>query len=549
MTSPLREWIDAVRLLNESVNVEAMAKAIDAAWQEETKRADKPDTPWGEKKVREFREAMDEAKRVLKRVDRVAWFARWLRIGMVYRTPSFYPFLQEYADRSGMKPGTDFTHEDGRYMHDGWRQFLRQMEHWLGTPYQPFKDYQWNWQTPHGVDTDFYQMENRFKETQKVFIPYEPEDEIITFPDGYRWVDLKRPSCDVEGEAMGHCGNSAAYSDDDTVLSLRQVITKEGEKFWRPALTFILNTRSGMLGEMKGRENSKPKKTYHPYIVALLRQPFVKGILGGGYKPEANFDLGDLDKATQEELIREKPGLLSPTAYIKRFGVTDELKERLRSILVEMSGENRMRWQNDYLITIEADHWGDVMDWFGSRTTKDFVEKWANDDLIHSRGTAAPYFQLLRALPPDLFEVTKRLIIEESKPAKMPNTALELAQIVGPGMGDELMDADNVGRSVAAKRKGLAAIQKALARFDDGFRIWTFDTMNGEFGYDAPMLGTVPIFRLIGMMAEGDAENTYNTQHHTNVLHIETPKEGWDDGFDAPSAIAKLRDNLKNDLQ
>ena len=63
-----------------------------------------------------------------------------------------------------------------------------------------------------------------------------------------------------------------AHISSDTVLSLRQKVTHDGEKYHRPVLTFILDDR-GFLGEMKGRNNNKPSEKYHSYIVELLKSP------------------------------------------------------------------------------------------------------------------------------------------------------------------------------------------------------------------------------------------------------------------------------------
>ena len=107
------------------------------------------------------------------------------------------------------------------------------------------------------------------------------------------WFDLNKEYCEIEGNAMGHCGNSAAATNDDTVLSLREMVTGKQDT-WIPHATFILNKRTGMVGEMKGYGNRKPADKYHPAILALLMyHPAIKGLVGGGYLEEENFHLID----------------------------------------------------------------------------------------------------------------------------------------------------------------------------------------------------------------------------------------------------------------
>ena len=120
---------------------------------------------------------------------------------------------------------------------------------------------------------------------------------VLTFPDGYFWTDLERKYCEIEKDAMGHCGNVGGKTDD-TILSLR-----DSKNI--PHLTFILN--NGILGEMKGKNNNKPSEKYHSYIIELLKLPIIKNIKGGGYLPENNFKLSDLTKEQFEELIKLKP--------------------------------------------------------------------------------------------------------------------------------------------------------------------------------------------------------------------------------------------------
>lgn len=123
---------------------------------------------------------------------------------------------------------------------------------------------------------------------------------IIKFPDGWAWVDLDKGFCKIEGQAMGHCGNAQPKSGDN-IYSLRDPRNV-------PYLTFIVNKKS--LGEMKGRSNNKPEIKFHPYIMALLKSPYVEKIHGGGYAPQNNFKIGDLSIKDYTELHQLKPNLL-----------------------------------------------------------------------------------------------------------------------------------------------------------------------------------------------------------------------------------------------
>jgi len=133
----------------------------------------------------------------------------------------------------------------------------------------------------------------------------EEGETVVELPDGWKWVLLSAAYCSKEGKAMGHCGNVGPNANDQ-VMSLRE---PADEGHWTPHLTFIWN--NGELGEMKGRKNAKPSKKYHNFIVTLLQQDMITTVRGGGYKPQNNFHLADLDIKTQLMLYVNKPSLFA----------------------------------------------------------------------------------------------------------------------------------------------------------------------------------------------------------------------------------------------
>ena len=172
-------------------------------------------------------------------------------------------------------------------------------------------------------------------EERSIFHPnykYQPENTLkpmIKFPDGSAWFNLDRPFCKEEGQSMGHCGNTATYNEyEDTIFSYRSPHlhkTSESGDHWIPHLTFIYNKETGMLGEMKGYGNQKPRKKYHEVIKTLIMDDKIKGIVGGGYMPESNFSVWDLDDA--HELVEKKPLLSGDNLrkYVEMVGIDDTL--------------------------------------------------------------------------------------------------------------------------------------------------------------------------------------------------------------------------------
>ena len=237
--------------------------------------------------------------------------------------------------------------------------FLNRMEHFLSLPIQGIQDYQFVWQTAEDLERDMINLEDEWKATRRSQLSHTEdydEDEInkiISFKDGSAWFDLQRNACRLEGDAMGHCGNTADTLSDHTVLSYRTPVPGEDNR-WIPHMTFILNKSNGTLGEMKGRANEKPVEKYHPYIVELLKQPYIKGFGPGGYQPENNFNIDDLPEEQANALKEMKPGFMSPIEQYKKEGMTGELAERVIGLMDAASGENTKWHEEEKEFTIDT---------------------------------------------------------------------------------------------------------------------------------------------------------------------------------------------------
>jgi hypothetical protein len=155
---------------------------------------------------------------------------------------------------------------------------------------QKYEDAEKKWQTGNG---------SRFVTPSATTKP------VIDFGDGWGWFDLGVPTDRDEGNALGHCGNAGNPHSDDRILSLRKVHNIGGKIYHEPALTFINN--QGWIGEMKGRNNSKPSEKYHSRIAELLKHKDIKGLVGAGYMPENNFHFDDLSPEHKNQVKMTNP--------------------------------------------------------------------------------------------------------------------------------------------------------------------------------------------------------------------------------------------------
>lgn len=211
--------------------------------------------------------------------------------------------------------------------------------HYLSLPVPEIHDYIFNNQSIKDLKDDLDQLEKKWYEAERSQIKQSDEEadhevtDLITFRDGWKWLLKDTEECSIEAKAMGHCGNAGNPQPGDRILSLREPTKKPG--VWAPHCTFILR-EDGFLSEMKGRENKKPVEKYHSYIIELLRNDIIKGIVGGGYLPENNFSMDDLTQEQRDTLYKVKPTLMPIEMYLPSHGLDEYSKRMFKNRLAEV---------------------------------------------------------------------------------------------------------------------------------------------------------------------------------------------------------------------
>lgn len=135
----------------------------------------------------------------------------------------------------------------------------------------------------------------------------ESGDVFLKFDDGYYWTNLKKQYCSDEALIMGHCGRTAG----DVLFSLR-------DKRKKSHLTAGYSYKDKKIVGLKGRGNTKPKKKYHKYIIALLKNK--KYPISGfnlEYDTGTDFKLSDLNEDLKD--VFTKPDVSSLKWIIFNF--------------------------------------------------------------------------------------------------------------------------------------------------------------------------------------------------------------------------------------
>lgn len=347
------------------------------------------------------------ARQTLKKQDRITWYLVWIRTALIDEWAVDKIREKEYQKIVAANPNID-PELVSKYTRPFYKRNLSSikgtLEHFFSMNIPKIEKYQFkNYVTSDKIYSEFSVMDREWSEGHQGTIKYslqplehhDPYGDsahdqdsnpigqsrkgisiVKQFANDYYWVNLKQYSCRLEANAMGHCGNTASGQQGENILSFRKLIKKskdENHWFWEPHLTFILD-KNGFLGEMKGRANEKPDEKYHKYIIALLEDPIIKGIKGGGYAPERNFDITDLSEEQQNKLYDKKPGLMGIKEYFKRHGKTDELIEKIETAwndMVDTTGGNA--------ITLVWDDSKEHAAFAKFKDVHDFVEEYGDD--------------------------------------------------------------------------------------------------------------------------------------------------------------------------
>ena len=155
----------------------------------------------------------------------------------------------------------------------------------------------------------------------------EKNDIIKDFRDengnGFYWADLNTQNSEEESERMGHCGRSRyGY-----IYSLRETKPINDKfKINRSHLTTAIG-HDGIMYQLKGPKNSKPKEEYHNYILPLFYvlggegeedDYLVKGF-GTEYASQQDFKLSDLPDDVIRELYRNRPELFEGRVMMRKL--------------------------------------------------------------------------------------------------------------------------------------------------------------------------------------------------------------------------------------
>jgi hypothetical protein len=185
------------------------------------------------------------------------------------------------------------------------------------------------------------QGEINYKEINPIILDFRDED-----GNGFYWADLNTNYSPEECDRMGHCGRSSYGS----LFSLRQNIPLNNKyKLNKSVLTAAIG-EDGILYQLKGVKNSKPKDEYHQYILPLFyvlggdgeQDDYLIQGFGSEYASEQDFKLSDLPEETIKDLYQNRPELFDSRPLQRLLGQMGiiEVEPMPTGFILEISPED-----------------------------------------------------------------------------------------------------------------------------------------------------------------------------------------------------------------
>jgi len=297
-----------------------------------------------------------DAKSKLERKDRIIWFLRVYKLSLLKQLASspdeqIARVIKKEIVKYNSKSSNKKTIATLQYIPDIY-ELLVNLQHYLSMGIHSINAFEFKYQEPKVVLNMFsvWEAEHIAKKSSDRLISEKNEEVFLDLGGGWVWFNLNRPYCGEEGDKMGHCGNSPDKLDtNQTILSLRKLVKKDDKTFWQPHATFIYFKRQQKLGQRKGMDNFKPSKEVEPYIVALLKDPRVKGFnkpTSTHHMAQQDFDINDLDDETKQSVFDINDTYMTLKDRIIKNGVTDAIVSDLNHMGDEERNEELKKLPN-----------------------------------------------------------------------------------------------------------------------------------------------------------------------------------------------------------
>ena len=360
------------------------------------------------------------------------------------------------------------------------------------------------------------------------------------------WVLIDKDYCDLEGKAMGHCGNNQGGNSGERILSFRTMVN---EKRHKPHLTFIIG-QDGRLGEMKGRANEKPAQKYHKVIIDLILSDMVTGLKGGGHDPANNFSMADLDETQQEAIYSKKPALAPLMYKVKKGTATVEDFSEMSDLFTNegiVSGNNFLVDLETKTITLDAFSEVDgIVDWaslYNFRVIKymaETVEEGYVDINEYGRADDDDLETILEGLDKN-WHLALEKYVEQNMDDPDEYSSDNLLDIIRENEGfDDVYEAFESAYRDAVDTGTFDDLYEHFEKAIKNNGI-SFDQSVSQYVWNTPMSNAIDLFRQLEEDEHYEARDA--AREELQISDADEPRYGYH-GFHAESGSERLSDHL-----
>jgi hypothetical protein len=131
--------------------------------------------------------------------------------------------------------------------------------------------------------------------------------------------------------------------------------------------------------------------------------PMVKGIKGGGYEPENNFEMSDLSEEKRNFVYEKKPSLMPLTVYLERKGCDEHFREsciaRIKELNQDWVGFYKRHWEDVNgewrFVYSQASWWTEFLETYGTERVSHLIHSddyWVStpEEFAEYAGTELP---------------------------------------------------------------------------------------------------------------------------------------------------------------
>ncbi len=427
-------------------------------------------------------------------------------------------------------------------------------------------DFNWSGYNMHDLITELRNREEKIRKALKKQRKLLPQGQTwIEFDDGFRWTYLPRSSCRDLAREGDHCATVESWMGSN-FGRLLYLTDSEGEliltasyahlRTYQLARSEIAELEAGIdfgvLGQIRGNYNSKPKKQYLKYIAALLCDDRVLFHIPDSYRSDDQFLIEDLDDLQRGIIEQRNPSVFewriaadfAPYSAIKTFLHLMDVAD-LRHLKSDL---DETRPQPEAMISVWSGSTHEFLKELNQRQAADLWHRLeSGDELIYFETQSSEVESFIENLDDeDLKKLCDKMVERKSAPddctAKGVIAKLDADDEIYWAIARSVHRGYEAGSETNAFKQVTSRIEDLIQTLRD-VKGLTIDTKEGFYGDDAIQIKITVQAVLTGLQEAHRLHENYNALtlseiYDENESDFHEVRDCFQDYFDYDSDAA-----------